>query len=161
MLATNIPLFREINEMPMIMDPAKLDEELVNYTVETSLSSDGPAISSQPSVSQKQRALLTGDGGRLMKNGGSSGQPIHQLPRVVNNSPSVAANQGAVEGVDWVSSAQHCAVANDTVTRRPRFPGTAPDLGDLSLVKAVPENVPDFDTEWEKNTRRLKHQLLR
>ncbi|KAL7404441.1 hypothetical protein ABVT39_014826 [Epinephelus coioides] len=71
--------------------------ELVNYTVETSLSSYGAAISSQPSVSQKQRVLLTGDGGRLMKNGGSSGQPIHQLQRVVNNSPSVAANQGAVQ----------------------------------------------------------------
>ncbi|XP_078030306.1 trace amine-associated receptor 8a-like [Epinephelus lanceolatus] len=119
MLATNVPLFHEINEMPMILDPAKLDEgggiesrdifalvlsELVNYIVETSLSSDGPAISSQPSVSQKQRVLLTEDGGRLMKNGRSSRQPIHQWQRVVNNSPSVAANQGAVEG-----SCQSCS----------------------------------------------------
>ncbi|KAL7384919.1 hypothetical protein ABVT39_011502 [Epinephelus coioides] len=109
MLATNVPLFHEINEMPLILDPAKLDEgggrdifalvlsELLNYIVETSLNSDGPAISSQPSVSQKQRVLLTGDGGRLMKNGRSSRQPIHQWQRVANNSPSVAANQGAVE----------------------------------------------------------------
>ncbi|KAL7384441.1 hypothetical protein ABVT39_002395 [Epinephelus coioides] len=199
MLATNVPLFHEINEMPLILDPAKLDEgggiestlrrnqvkyhmrcrlmfnntkldhvrkqkskaqssseidedhtkhhrtshdgimttnlnnrvhecartlndgrdifalvlsELLNYIVETSLNSDGPAISSQPSVSQKQRVLLTGDGGRLMKNGRSSRQPIHQWQRVANNSPSVAANQVAVEGADWVSSAQHCATAN-------------------------------------------------
>ena len=34
------------------------------------------------------------------------------------------------------------------VTRRPRFPGTVPVLSDLSPVKAVPENAPDFDTEW-------------
>ena len=33
------------------------------------------------------------------------------------------------------------------MTRRPRFPGTVPVLGDLSPVKAVPENVPDFDAE--------------
>ena len=36
------------------------------------------------------------------------------------------------------------------VTRRPRFPETVPVLGDLSPVKAVLENVPDFDTEWGK-----------
>ncbi|KAL7381554.1 hypothetical protein ABVT39_021129 [Epinephelus coioides] len=34
-------------------------------------------------------------------------------------------------------------------------------MGNLSLVKAVPENVPDFDTDWVENTRSLKHQLLR
>ena len=33
------------------------------------------------------------------------------------------------------------------MTRRPRFSGTVPDLGDLSPVKAVPGNVPDFDIE--------------
>ena len=39
----------------------------------------------QPSVSQKQRVLLTGDGKSLVNNGGSSGQQMHQLHKVVNN----------------------------------------------------------------------------
>ena len=50
-----------------------------------------------------------------MKNARSPGQPVHQLQKVVNNSPSMAANQGALESAkvsDWVSPAQHCAVAN-------------------------------------------------
>ena len=49
------------------------------------------------SASVKSRVLLVGDGRRYMKNGESSGQPVHQLKRAVNNSPSVDANQGAVE----------------------------------------------------------------
>ena len=54
-----------------------------------------------------------------MKNGGSSRQPVHQLHRVVNNSPSVAGNQGAVESanaLDWVSPAHCCVVANVSIT---------------------------------------------
>jgi hypothetical protein len=39
----------------------------------------------QPSVSQKQRVLLTGVGKRLVNNGGYFGQQMHQLHKVVNN----------------------------------------------------------------------------
>ena len=40
---------------------------------------------------------------------------MHELHKVVNNQPSVAANQSAVEDanvLDWVSLAQNCAIAN-------------------------------------------------
>jgi hypothetical protein len=39
----------------------------------------------QPSVSQKQRVLLTGDGKSSVNNVGSSGQQMHQLHKVVTN----------------------------------------------------------------------------
>jgi len=48
----------------------------------------------------------------------------------------------------------HCSL--NKVTRCPRFPGTVPVFGDLSLDKAVPENDPDFDTDWGENVRRLE-----
>ena len=53
---------------------------------------------SQPSLSQKQRILLTGDGRRLVKSGRSTGQPFHHLQRVASNLLSVAPNQGVKEG---------------------------------------------------------------
>ena len=51
----------------------------------------------------------------MAKNGKSSGQPTLPLQKVVNSSPSVAANLAAVAGANatvLVSRAQPCAVAN-------------------------------------------------
>ena len=73
----------------------------------------------------KQRVLLTGDGKRWVKNGWSSGQPVYQLQRIVNNSPSVAVHQGAMESAnasDWVSPAQHCKIANVSRTNAKHCP---------------------------------------
>ena len=71
---------------------------------------------SQLRFNQKQRVLLTEDGRRYVKNIGSTGQLVHQLQRIVNNSLSVAASQGTMKNSNdshWVSLAQHCAVANE------------------------------------------------
>ena len=79
-------IFSKLSQYPPVLTDSDLEIlELCFNTLNVLYIRQAAYWVKQPSVSRKQRVLLTGDGKSLVNNGRSSGQQMHQLHKVVNN----------------------------------------------------------------------------